>query len=854
VLIGRQAEVDLACAYVGDGASVLIGGRAGVGKSTLLDACIERLAAEGFGVIRVVGVAGAHRFPLAALAHLSSSAPDVSEVVAAMTRHAGSGTVVAIDDAQHLDDLSLQAVASARATGRVRVLATARTTGDVPDAVAAIGRAPGMRVELQPLSRDETAALVRSLLGGEAAEATVERIVRATDGLPLHITELIRSGLAIGALEQRQGLWHWRSSIGADPHLEHLLGLHVDALGDTQQAALETLCLAEHLPYDTVERIHPGVDLVRMEASRVIRPSTRQGWLVPGHPLLRDAALGRMTATARRAAAQRLHHHWREHRPVDVELRRRAVMLACEFEWDVDLDAVVEWALWSRSTSSGTAMAAVTERAWRDRPSVPTALAHSDALVQQAEFATADAVLRSAADLVASDAERVSVAISHCNVLRHGLGDLEGAAAVMDAARSATESAAEQLNLDAVEANDRVLLGEFGDAIALWRGAMRSLRHESTDDAIYRMAQPAVIALATGGHVQEAADAHRIVHELRETSGPRHSLVATTSDVWWSASSTLAGAGERSIELIRTSWETSVEADNAWLRPVWALPYAMNRWLAADLVAAERLAREAMGVMPGLDEVRALAGYALVRVLLLRGCVDEAATLVGDLTRTNSASFQAHASWLLAAQVQVQVATGSKSIDSAIEELLANAEHTVTLGQVVPAAYLLHDAMRLDSGLDVADRLDRLSQGSDAPVVFAIAGHAGARRAGDAGALIVDAQHADSIGLRVIALAMLDDAVRLASGGAARARASALLDAVLAQCTGVPERAVASADPLGLSRREREVARAAAQGLTDREIAEQLVVSVRTVNAQLRSVYAKLGIDGRRALRTVPDL
>lgn len=51
-----------------------------------------------------------------------------------------------------------------------------------------------------------------------------------------------------------------------------------------------------------------------------------------------------------------------------------------------------------------------------------------------------------------------------------------------------------------------------------------------------------------------------------------------------------------------------------------------------------------------------------------------------------------------------------------------------------------------------------------------------------------------------------------------------------------------------LTASELRVARLASEGLTNREIAQQLFVSPRTVQAQLRSAYAKLRIDSRRQL------
>ena len=42
------------------------------------------------------------------------------------------------------------------------------------------------------------------------------------------------------------------------------------------------------------------------------------------------------------------------------------------------------------------------------------------------------------------------------------------------------------------------------------------------------------------------------------------------------------------------------------------------------------------------------------------------------------------------------------------------------------------------------------------------------------------------------------------------------------------------------------------RGLTNKEVAAQLYLSPRTIDAHLRSVFAKLGIDSRRALRDIP--
>jgi len=51
----------------------------------------------------------------------------------------------------------------------------------------------------------------------------------------------------------------------------------------------------------------------------------------------------------------------------------------------------------------------------------------------------------------------------------------------------------------------------------------------------------------------------------------------------------------------------------------------------------------------------------------------------------------------------------------------------------------------------------------------------------------------------------------------------------------------------GLTDREVEILRRVTSGLTNRQLAEELGVSTRTIDAHLRSVYAKLGVKSRSA-------
>jgi DNA-binding NarL/FixJ family response regulator len=56
-----------------------------------------------------------------------------------------------------------------------------------------------------------------------------------------------------------------------------------------------------------------------------------------------------------------------------------------------------------------------------------------------------------------------------------------------------------------------------------------------------------------------------------------------------------------------------------------------------------------------------------------------------------------------------------------------------------------------------------------------------------------------------------------------------------------------STNPAGLTAREVEVLRLVARGLTDAQVAAQLIISPRTVTSHLSSIYNKLGVTSRSA-------
>jgi len=137
----------------------------------------------------------------------------------------------------------------------------------------------------------------------------------------------------------------------------------------------------------------------------------------------------------------------------------------------------------------------------------------------------------------------------------------------------------------------------------------------------------------------------------------------------------------------------------------------------------------------------------------------------------------------------------------------------------------------------------------DGPRAPAAAAHAAALAADDGDALRAASAQLEQMG----DLAAAADAVGHAAAAhrhrgedAAARTAAARAQRLAEQCEGAHTPALAAAArPLPLTDREREIVTLAAEGLSNRAIAERLVVSVRTVEGHLYRASAKLGTSVR---------
>jgi len=161
----------------------------------------------------------------------------------------------------------------------------------------------------------------------------------------------------------------------------------------------------------------------------------------------------------------------------------------------------------------------------------------------------------------------------------------------------------------------------------------------------------------------------------------------------------------------------------------------------------------------------------------------------------------------------------------------------------------------------VVGRLQQLADTVDGRLAPACADHAQALATGDGVALDAAAATFGELGFDLFAAEAQAAAAEAhgaagqkASAHASTERARRLAATCVGATTPLLRRLAATGQPGDLTRRERETAELAARGHSDREIADMLYLSIRTVHAHLRSAYGKLGVAGRGELAAALDL
>jgi DNA-binding CsgD family transcriptional regulator len=252
----------------------------------------------------------------------------------------------------------------------------------------------------------------------------------------------------------------------------------------------------------------------------------------------------------------------------------------------------------------------------------------------------------------------------------------------------------------------------------------------------------------------------------------------------------------------------------------------------------------------GRTDLEQLVSASLAIALAIDGRLDDAESLLDEIRKPDQDSCWGlevvHArAWLAATRGNM-----SEAHARIHEGTLAARERNDVVGE----SQLLHSRARMGDPQPVVGRLKSLAEHTQGVMIAARADHAQSLADGDPQALERNSTTLERLGAYMLAAESSAAAASLWRRRAspdraahALARSSALLD----RCERPVSVSLESSEPTSkVSRAERAVAELALSGLSNREIADRLSVSRRTVENQLHQVYRKLGITSRGELPT----
>ncbi|MGQ0719058.1 MAG: LuxR C-terminal-related transcriptional regulator, partial [Pseudonocardiales bacterium] len=460
--------------------------------------------------------------------------------------------------------------------------------------------------------------------------------------------------------------------------------------------------------------------------------------------------------------------------------------------------------------------------------------------------AEADAELASLAALARTDAERAEAVIPRAAALFFTLGRPTEAEAMLDAVRSAVSDDAAALELAGMRSVLDALLGRTVQAA---EAAAAVLAHPHCS--------PPAAQLATWGLAAACGDQGRLDGlgervqwiDARADSSETGLHQAAVVGSSWVRGLLLAGLLDQAEHAARRYRERCQDTPGIGdvITSAMCAAVAQSR---GQVKTAARWFRQSVAGLSSADT----AGWAftllfdLPGVLGMAGDATTARQAFGDMTAAWNPSFAFLGPEVLLAEAWVAAAEGS--ISEAVALARQAAEVAVTQHQPAVEVVTLHTAVCFGDRT-VADRLAALAAQLDGPRAGAAAAHAAALAADDGAALHAVSVQLEQMGALLLAADAAAQAAahtrhdRRGSAQAAATRAHRLAQA----CEGARTPALATlATPLPLTNREREIVTLAAGGLSNRQIADRLTVSVRTVEGHLYRACAKLGTSDRTGL------
>ena len=854
-LVGRGDELEAArTAVLGrPRRGVLFVGAAGVGKTTLARALLDDLAAGGFAVEWIRTSSGAASVPFAPFAHLlPAELPEApwavfrTVLVALEERRTPAGPLIlGIDDVPQLDEISAALVHHAAGKGIVVPVLTARDLDPLPEPVDRLWREGTVeRLALRELGRDAVDELLEAVLG---ARATAPRKVRAwelSQGNPLLVRELVLAG--IDTVDDPVAL------ASAD-RLVEVVADRIGALDVEEQAALEVLAVGGSLEQAIVmSHVDPEI-LARLEGQRVVTVEIEgRRWIVRfTHPLHGEVLRARIPRSRHREISAQLAEDL-----VATGLRRRADLLRAATH-QLDGGLPVDPALLARAAEAALNSFAY-DMAIRFAKAAWTAGADPRALLILGEALSrcqcgdeAEETFAVAMQGFDDPGCRIQVVVARARNLAFVLGQVAAARGLIAQELARLQEPSPMATL--LRLTDAWIAGMQGSFAAAIRLTDEVLADVGIDDRVRLEALVvSTLGMVMTGRV-EAAEA--LIAEALDLAATQREAVPFAADLLETnrfMGMTFVGRIREAEELARRGYAAATAEGIPEMVALWAADLAFVEERRGVLASALRRAEEAaeLGRRHDPFSIRGLViGFAAV-----------IAAEMGD-----DQGFRRHAEELEAITspddfrtrtVAHRVTVWRHVLAGDLETAARAAADLGALGiegdAVNWAVLTAYDAVRLGFPELVVDLLASTARDVDGALVAAMHRHAEAAMASDAAGIEAVAGAFEEMGCDLFAMEAFAEAARLhgrAGNRSAVARARGRFSALRDRLRDVATPALVEPPPF-LTPREMQIARLAVRR-TSREIAEQLSISVRTVDNHLASVYAKLGIRGRDELAEI---
>jgi hypothetical protein len=374
-------------------AGVVMLGRAGVGRTRLAREAVAHLSRSGCASWSTIVTRSASGTPLGALAPLPVTGdppPDNRiDALTAMATRADAAPdlrpVVAIDDAHLLDDASAALVLRVAAENRAFLILTARAHEPMPDAVTALWMTGlAQRMEVPPLADDDIDALLTAELGAPMDAVSRSMVLRACEGSPLLLRELLIAGRESDCLRQHDGVWRWEDHGCVTARLGDVVRGRMGELEPALLALGELLAFGEELPLPMVEDLAGRAVVEAAERRGLVKVTTSGSrWEVRLGQALFEPLLRTTTPRSREQEVWRQLAQAAERTPMR---RSDDIMLAAKWRQCAGLDSPPDLLL------AGAARAS--QRLDLDLAEELARLAHSAGAGPGAELALAETLAR----------------------------------------------------------------------------------------------------------------------------------------------------------------------------------------------------------------------------------------------------------------------------------------------------------------------------------------------------------------------------------------------------------------------------------------------------------------------------